>query len=56
MNKETILGVIRHILTFGGGFLVTKGLADAGMVESIVGALTTLVGVVWSIAEKRNRA
>lgn len=55
MNKETILGVLRHILTFGGGFLVTKGVADAGMVETGIGALTTIIGLVWSIVEKRNR-
>jgi len=27
MNKEQVLGLVRHILTFVGGILVAKGLA-----------------------------
>lgn len=56
MNKDTILGFIRHGLTFAGGSLATKGLADSAEVESLVGALITIIGVVWSILEKRSRA
>ncbi len=56
MNKDTILAIIRHLLTFGGGLLSAKGLTDSGEVEAASGALITLVGVVWSIFEKRARA
>jgi len=28
MNKEKILGIVRHILTFGGGYAVAKGYLD----------------------------
>jgi hypothetical protein len=55
MNKETILGIVRHVLTFGGGFLVTKGLADAGEVTELVGAVAAILGVVWSILDKRAK-
>jgi hypothetical protein len=53
MNKDTILGIVRHILTFAGGFAVTKGLADEGTSTEVIGALVTIVGAVWSIVAKR---
>lgn len=53
--KDTILGVIRHILTAFGGGLVTNGsMADSDL-QAIVGGIVALVGVVWSILEKRSR-
>ena len=56
MNKDIILGIIRHVLTATGGVLVTKGLSDAATIEAAVGALVTLIGFVWSIAIKRKAA
>ena len=55
MNKDTVLGIVRHVLTFGGGFLITKGVADAGEVTELVGALAAVIGVVWSILSKRSK-
>lgn len=54
MNKEQILGIVRHILTFAGGFLVTKGLADVEVSSELVGAVITIVGAVWSIIQKKK--
>ncbi len=56
MNKETILGIVRHILTFGGGLLATKGFIGASDVEMPVGALGTIAGIVWSAWDKSARA
>lgn len=56
MNRDTILGLIRHLLTYGGGIVTAKGYADADDVSTIVGALVALAGAAWSIIEKRNRA
>lgn len=56
MNKDTILGIVRHILTFGGGSLVTKGFADTEQTDQLIGALMTIIGVVWSIIHKRSTA
>lgn len=53
MNKDTILGILRHAATFGGGVLTSKGLASSDDISTGVGALITLIGVVWSIMEKR---
>ena len=48
MNKEQVLGIVRHVLTFGGGWLVAKGILDEGTVLEIVGAVITILGAVWS--------
>lgn len=55
MNKDTILAILRHAATFGGGVLTSQGLASADDINTGAGALVTLVGVVWSILEKRAR-
>lgn len=52
MNKDQILGIIRHALTFVGGILVTKGLIDDGMVTELVGGAVTLIGGIWSVIAK----
>ena len=54
MNKDQVIGIVRHILTFGGGFLVAKGVTDIASVNEIVGALATLIGTLWSIVAKKN--
>lgn len=52
MNKDQVLGIIRHALTFVGGFLVMKGLVDETMVTEIIGGVVALVGSIWSIVVK----
>ena len=54
MNKDMVLGLVRHILTFGGGLLVTKGAIDAPGLDTLVGAIVTIIGVAWSIWAKRE--
>ncbi|MBI4024834.1 MAG: hypothetical protein HY360_07610 [Verrucomicrobia bacterium] len=55
MNKDTILGIVRHILTFGGGFAMERGLMSADDVTATVAAVITLAGVAWSVVEKSRR-
>lgn len=53
MSKDKIMGIIRHVLTFGGGFLVSFGLVDdANAWAEISGAVVAAVGGIWSIIEK----
>lgn len=52
MTKEQILGVVRHLLTFFGGILVTKGVVDETIVTEIIGGLSTLIGAIWSFISK----
>ena len=48
------LALLRHVLTFGGGFLTASGYGDAQTVEALTGAVLTLVGGVWSLLDKRS--
>ena len=54
MNKDSILGIIRHILTFGGGFMTQRGIATDNEVTTGVSAAVTLIGVIWSILSKKK--
>ncbi len=54
MNKEKILGIVRHVLTFVGGVVVAKGLATEAMSMEIIGATMTLIGGIWSIISKNK--
>lgn len=53
MNREQVLGILRHTLTFVGGFLVTKGLIEESQLIEITGAAVTLVGAIWSVLAKK---
>lgn len=54
-TKSRILGIARHVLTFFGGLVVARGLADAAMVEQTVGAIITIAGFIWSIAAPEKK-
>jgi hypothetical protein len=53
MNKEQVLGIIRHTLTFVGGILIIKGVATEAMTEEVIGAVITAIGTVWSIIKNK---
>jgi hypothetical protein len=53
MNKEKVLGIVRHTLTFIGGLLIMKGLVDESMANEIIGGIITLAGTIWSIVDKK---
>lgn len=55
MKMDTILGFVRHVLTFGGGYLASANIIEASQVDVAVGAIITLVGVVWSAIDKKDR-
>lgn len=46
--NEKIQGLLRHILTFVGGYLVTSGIIDEAILSEVVGAIITITGFVWS--------
>jgi hypothetical protein len=56
MTLEKTLGIIRHALTFGGGFLVTSGYLTESTLETGIGAIVTLIGVIWSVIDKNKKA
>ena len=51
--KEIFTSLLRHFLTSAGGALVGKGILAASVVDETVGALLTIIGVVWSVVEKK---
>jgi hypothetical protein len=55
MNKEEILGLLRHTLTFVGGILITNGLLESGLLQEAIGAVITLTGVILSVLSKRKK-
>jgi hypothetical protein len=54
-RRDQLLGLVRHVLTFGGGYLIGQGIADAATVEVAVSAIITLVGIGWSFIDKKPR-
>ncbi len=55
MNATIISAVVRHLLTAFGGGLVVKYQIDGGAWEAIIGGVSALAGLGWSVAEKRRR-
>jgi len=49
MTAAKISGVARHILTFAGGFAVAKGWIDEGAMLELTGALSMIIGTLWSV-------
>jgi len=52
MNQDQVTGIIRHIGTLLGGYLLSKGKLDADTLQVIVGAIAALGGVGWSFVSK----
>jgi hypothetical protein len=55
MNKDQILGVVRHALTFLGGFLVVKGYLGESLLNELIGGTIALAGTIWSIIDKNKK-
>jgi len=55
MNKSVIMGQVRHLLTFVGGFAVAYGYLDEAGSQEIIGAVLMIVGQVWSAVEKKQQ-
>jgi hypothetical protein len=53
MNRDQVLGLLRHLLTVAGTYAVAKGWIGAGVAEQVVGALVVLASAGWSTVEKR---
>ena len=47
MNKKQVYSMVRHLLTFGAGYMVSKGKLDPLEAESIVGGVMMLGGALW---------
>ena len=54
MNKDQVLGIIRHVLTAAGAVLAVKGYTDEATATGIVGSLMAAIGGIWSIVDKKE--
>lgn len=52
MNLHTFLGLLRHVLTFGGGYLVATGKMSEPDVQEWVGIILSIAGALWSAWDK----
>ena len=56
MNWEQISSILRHILTFGGGFVVAKGWISETLMLELVGVAVTAGGAIWAMFNKTSAA
>lgn len=53
MNK-VLAGIVRHVLTASGGALVANGTISDSDLQTAIGAVVTLVGIIASALSKRT--
>lgn len=57
MTMDDVLSLIRHILTFGAGYLVANKMLDDATSQQLIAAAMVLIPVIWSaIARRRKEA
>ena len=54
MKQEVFMGLVRHVLTAGGGFIVSLGYVTNGQTEILIGAALAIAGVIWSAMHKKK--
>ena len=52
MKFDIIFGLVRHVLTLVGGYYVSKGQIDQSSVDTVIGAISGIAGVAWSVKHK----
>ncbi len=52
MNNEMLMSLIRHILTLGAGYMVSKGYMRGEYMDTLVSSITGLAVVGWGMASK----
>lgn len=51
-----IAGAVRHVMTFGGGYFVERGLATDADVQTAIAGVVAIIGLGWSIWQKKQSA
>ncbi len=55
MPKAALLGLLRHFLTVAGGVLLASRGFEPDQVETLAGAVVAVIGVAWSMYDKRDK-
>lgn len=53
MTWDTLLPLLRHLLQFAGGYLISMGFLDAAMTETLIGGLLSIGSVAWWFFTKK---
>ncbi len=55
MNDAVVSAIVRHLMTsVGGGFLMSFGITGTTL-DAVIGAVSTLAGVAWSLYDKKQK-
>ena len=54
--KIKLLGLIRHALTFGGGYLVSTEWISAELLPELIAGIMTVIGVIWSVKAPEKKS
>lgn len=49
IKSDVFISVLRHILTFAGGFVVAKGWISADQSAELVGSLISIIGIAFAV-------
>lgn len=56
MNKDTVLSILRALMTAGGSYIVGHNLfghqVDASVWQEVAGSVIALVGAIWGVVDK----
>lgn len=52
--KNTLLGVVRHVVTYGAGFLSANGWITGEQEQGLIGSVLFLASLVWSSLSKKR--
>lgn len=50
--KNIVIGIVRHLVTAGGAYLVSEGVITSSQQNDLLGSALFLAGVAWSAYEK----
>ena len=54
--KDTILSIIRHALTFGGGIIAANNGISENTAGVVTGAAVALIGAIWGAVDEYRAA
>lgn len=54
MDKDMIIALVRHSLTFIGGLLIMKGIIDENTLQEVIGSAISLTSAIWMVVNKKK--
>jgi len=53
-GESMLMPIVRHLVQFGAGVLVTQGFISADDLQGTVGAVLSMAAVAWGICKRRK--